>query len=105
MTVRIRAVILGPSSGGRGPANASPDQIIGEVIIDDMVRPLGASIFRRVRRGQRRGAGTHPAASFYRLRPSSRRHRTRAMSSTANAGVLLKQARRERDSGRGSRAE
>ena len=50
MTVRIRAVIRGPSSGGRGPANASPSQIVGEVIIDDMVRPLGASI-RRVHPG------------------------------------------------------
>ena len=54
----------GPSSGGRGPANASPNQIVGEVIIDDMVRPLGASILRRVQRGQRRGAGTHPGGEF-----------------------------------------
>ena len=60
MTARIRTVICGPSSGGRGPANASPDQIVGEVIIDGMVRPLGASILRRVQRAQRRGAGTHP---------------------------------------------
>ena len=43
MTVRIRAVILGPSSSGRGPANASPDQIIGEVIIDGGARPLRAT--------------------------------------------------------------
>ena len=42
MTVRIRAVIRGPSSGGRGLANVPPNQIVGEVIIDDMVRPLGA---------------------------------------------------------------
>ena len=63
MTARIRAVIRGPSSGGRGPANASPSQIVGEVIIDDMVRPLGASI-RRVQRGQRRGAGTRPGGEF-----------------------------------------
>ena len=34
MTLRIRVVIRGPSSGGWGPANASRDQIIGEVIID-----------------------------------------------------------------------
>jgi hypothetical protein len=54
--VRIRAVILG--------ANASPDQVIGEVIIDGMVRPLGASILRRVQRAQRRGAGTHPGGEF-----------------------------------------
>jgi hypothetical protein len=33
VTVRVHTVILGPSSGGQGPANASPDQIIGEVII------------------------------------------------------------------------
>ena len=43
VTVRIHTVILGPSSGGQGPANASPDQIIGEVIIDGMVRPLRAT--------------------------------------------------------------
>ena len=64
MTLRIRAVIRGPSSGGWGPANASRDQIIGEVIIDGMVRPLGASILRRVQRAQRRGAGTHPGGEF-----------------------------------------
>ena len=64
MTARIHTVILGPSSGGQGPANASPDQIIGEVIIDGMVRPLGASILRRVQRAQRRGAGTHPGGEF-----------------------------------------
>ena len=64
MTVRIRAVIRGPSSGGRGPANASRDRIIGEVIIDGMVRPLGASILRGVQRAQRRGAGTHPGGEF-----------------------------------------
>jgi hypothetical protein len=29
-----------------GPSNASSNQIVGEVIIDDMVRPLGASIPR-----------------------------------------------------------
>ena len=43
MTVRIRAVIRGPSSGGRGPANASRDRIIGEVIIDGRARPLRAT--------------------------------------------------------------
>ena len=64
MTVRIRAVIRGPSSGGRGPANTSCDQIIAQVIIDGMVRPLGASILRRVQRAQRRGAGTHPGGEF-----------------------------------------
>ena len=64
MTVRIRTVIRGPSSGGRGRANAPPNQIVGEVIIDDMERPLGDSILRRVQRGQRRGAGTHPGGEF-----------------------------------------
>ena len=64
MTVRIRAVILGPSSSGLGPANASRDQIIGEVIIDGMARPLRASILRRVQRAQRRGAGTRPSGEF-----------------------------------------
>ena len=64
MTVRIRAVIRGPSSGGRGPANASPDQIFGEMIIDGVARPLGASILRRVQRAQRRGAGPHPGGEF-----------------------------------------
>jgi hypothetical protein len=43
VTVRIHTVILGPSSGGQGPANASPDQIIGEVIIDGGARPLRAT--------------------------------------------------------------
>jgi hypothetical protein len=64
VTVRIRAVILGPSSSGRGPANGSPDQIIGELITDGMVRRLRASILRRVRRAQRRSAGTHPGGEF-----------------------------------------
>jgi hypothetical protein len=64
VTVRIRVVILGPSSSGRGPANAPPDQIIWEVIIDGMVRRLRASILRRVQRAQRRGAGTHPGGEF-----------------------------------------
>ena len=64
MTVRIRVVILGPSSSGRGPANAPPDQIIWEVIIDGMVRRLCASILLRVQRAQRRGAGTRPSGEF-----------------------------------------
>ena len=38
VTVRIHAVILGPSSGGQGPNKASPDQITGEVIIDGVAR-------------------------------------------------------------------
>jgi hypothetical protein len=64
VTVRIRAVIRGPSSGGRGPANPSPGQIVGEVIIDGMVRRLGASILRCVQRAQRRGVGTHFGGEF-----------------------------------------
>ena len=64
MTLRIRAVIRGPSSSGRGPANAAPDQIIGEVIIDGMVRRLRASILRGLQRAQRRSAGTHPGGEF-----------------------------------------
>ena len=40
VTVRTHTVILGPSSGGQGPNNTSPDQIIGEVIIDGVARPL-----------------------------------------------------------------
>ena len=47
-----------------GPSNASRDQIIGELIIDGMVRSLGASILRRVQRAQRHGAGTHPGGEF-----------------------------------------
>ena len=43
VTVRIHAVILGPSSGGQGPNNTSRDQIIGEVIIDGVARPLRAT--------------------------------------------------------------
>jgi hypothetical protein len=64
VTVRIGAVICGPSSGGRGPANKSRDQIIAQVIIDGMVRPLGASILGRVQRAQSRGAGTHFGGEF-----------------------------------------
>ena len=43
MTVRIRAVILGPSSGGQGPLGSSPDQILGEVIVGGVARPLRAT--------------------------------------------------------------
>jgi hypothetical protein len=41
--VRIDTVILGPSSGGQGPHGASPDQILGEVIVGGVARPLRAS--------------------------------------------------------------
>ena len=47
-----------------GPSSASRDQIIGEVIIDGMVRPLGASILRRVQRAARRSAGTYAGGEF-----------------------------------------
>jgi predicted NBD/HSP70 family sugar kinase len=40
---RIDSVILGPSSGGQGPLGASPDQILGEVIVGGVARPLRAS--------------------------------------------------------------
>jgi hypothetical protein len=40
VTVRIHAVILGPSSGGRRPTTQSPNQMIGEVIINGVARPL-----------------------------------------------------------------
>jgi hypothetical protein len=48
-----------------GPADlwAGPSPI-WEVIIDDMVRRLRASILRRVQRAQRRGSGTHPGGEF-----------------------------------------
>jgi hypothetical protein len=43
VTVRIDTVILGPSSGGPGAGGASPDQILGEVIVGGVARPLRAS--------------------------------------------------------------
>ena len=78
MTVRIRAVIRGPSSGGRGPASASPNQIVGEVIIEDMgaaarrfdppTRAAGAAPRRRVSIGSGHPlAGTALALSIQRL--------------------------------------
>ena len=101
MTVRIRAVILGPSSSGRGPANASPDQIIGELIIDGMVRRLRSSDACSGRSAA--AQAPTPAASFYRLRSSSRRHCTRAISSTANACRTSQTGSSRADSGQGSR--
>ena len=35
--------ILGSSSGGQGPQGTSPDQILGEVIVGGVARPLRAS--------------------------------------------------------------
>ena len=43
VTVRIDIVILGPSSGGQGAGGSSPDQILGEVIVGGVSRPLRAS--------------------------------------------------------------
>jgi hypothetical protein len=43
VAVRIDTVILGPSSGGQGPHGTSPDQILGEVIVGGVARPLRAS--------------------------------------------------------------
>jgi hypothetical protein len=42
ITVRIDYVILGPNSGGTGPAGSSPDQMIGEVMVGGVERPLRA---------------------------------------------------------------
>ncbi len=42
VTVRIHAVILGPSSGGRRPTTQSPNQMIGEVIINGVARSLSS---------------------------------------------------------------
>ena len=42
VTVRIDTVILGPSSGGQGAGGSSPDQILGEVIVGGVARPLRA---------------------------------------------------------------
>jgi hypothetical protein len=41
--VRVDYVILGPSSGGTLPGGASPDQMIGAVVVDGAARPLRAS--------------------------------------------------------------
>jgi hypothetical protein len=40
---RIDSVILGRSSGGQGPQGTSSDQILGEVIVGGVARPLRAS--------------------------------------------------------------
>ena len=41
--VRIEYVILGPNSGGAGPAGSSPDQMIGEVTRGGLTSPLRAT--------------------------------------------------------------
>jgi len=43
VSVRIDYVILGPNTGGIGPAGASPDQMIGEVTAGGVTRPLRAT--------------------------------------------------------------
>jgi len=43
VTARIEYVLLGPSSGGVGPAGSSPDQMIGDYTINGVTRPLRAS--------------------------------------------------------------
>ena len=43
ISVRIDYVILGPSSGGVQSFGAAPDQIIGEVIVGGIARPVRAS--------------------------------------------------------------
>jgi hypothetical protein len=43
VAVRVDTAILGSSSGGQGPQGTSPDQILGEVIVGGVARPLRAS--------------------------------------------------------------
>ena len=43
VSVRIDYVILGPNSGGVGPAGSSPDQMIGEVTRGGVTSPLRAT--------------------------------------------------------------
>ena len=43
VAVRIDYVLLGPNSGGGGPAGSSPDQMVGVVTIGGVERPLRAS--------------------------------------------------------------
>ena len=43
VAVTIEYVILGPNSGGVGPAGSSPDQMIGTVTIGGMTSPLRAT--------------------------------------------------------------
>ena len=42
VAVTIEYVILGPNSGGTGPASSSPDQMIGTVTVGGVARPLRA---------------------------------------------------------------
>ena len=43
VSARIDYVILGPSSGGEGPQGSAPDQMIGEVTVGGVTRPLRAT--------------------------------------------------------------
>lgn len=45
VAVTIEYVILGPNSGGVGPAGSSPDQMIGTVSVGGVTRPLRATSF------------------------------------------------------------
>jgi hypothetical protein len=45
VSVRINYVILGPNSGGVGPAGSSPDQMIGDVTTGGVTRPLRATTY------------------------------------------------------------
>ena len=45
VSVRIDFVLLGPNSGGVGPAGSSPDQMIGEVSVGGVTRPLRATTY------------------------------------------------------------
>ena len=45
VSVRIDYVILGPNSGGVGPAGSSPDQMIGEVTRGGVTQPLRATSY------------------------------------------------------------
>ena len=43
ITARIQYVMLGPSSGGGGPAGSSPDQMVGEIVVGGVPHPLRAA--------------------------------------------------------------
>jgi len=43
VSVRIDYVILGPNSGGAEPGGSAPDQMIGEVTVGGVTRPLRAT--------------------------------------------------------------
>jgi len=45
VTIRVDYVMLGPSQGGVGPAGSSPDQMIGDVVVNGVSRPLRATTY------------------------------------------------------------